>query len=79
VNEPAILLADEPTGNLDSRSGEEILAVVQDLNARGITIAVVTHDRDVAQHARRILQLRDGRLVRDEPVPQPLVARTALA
>jgi len=79
VNEPAILLADEPTGNLDSRSGEEILAVVQDLNARGITIAVVTHDRDVAQHARRILQLRDGRLVRDEPVPQPLVARPALA
>ena len=79
VNEPAILLADEPTGNLDSRSGEEILAVVQDLNARGMTIAVVTHDRDVAQHARRILQLRDGRLVRDEPVPQPLVARPALA
>ena len=53
--------------------------MVQDLNARGITIAVVTHDRDVAQHARRILQLRDGRLGRDEPVPQPLVARPALA
>ena len=79
VNEPTILLADEPTGNLDSRSGEEILAVAQDLNARGMTIAIVTHDRDVAQHARRILHLRDGRLVRDEPVRQPLVARTVLA
>ncbi len=79
VNEPAILLADEPTGNLDSRSGEEILAVVQDLNAQGKTIAVVTHDGDVARHARRILHLRDGRLVGDEPVPQPLVARAVLA
>ncbi len=75
VNDPAILLADEPTGNLDSRSGEEILAVFQELNGRGMTITMVTHDRDVAQHARRILHLRDGRLVRDEPVPGPLVAR----
>jgi putative ABC transport system ATP-binding protein len=79
VNTPAILLADEPTGNLDSRSGEEILAVFQDLNARGMTIAVVTHDSNVARHARRILHLRDGRLVGDEPVFDPRPARAALA
>jgi putative ABC transport system ATP-binding protein len=75
VNEPAILLADEPTGNLDSRSGEEVLAVFHDLNARGITIAVVTHNRDVAQHARRVISLLDGRLIRDEPVPRPVPER----
>mgnify|MGYP001592814803 CR=1 FL=1 len=79
VNEPTILLADEPTGNLDSRSGEEILAIFQDLNARGMTIAMVTHDRDLAAHARRILFLRDGHLVRDEPVPHPVLAREQLA
>lgn len=79
VNTPAIILADEPTGNLDSRSGEEILAIFQDLNARGITIAVVTHDREIAEHARRILFLRDGRLVRDEPVAEPRRAREVLA
>ncbi len=79
VNDPAILLADEPTGNLDSRSGEEVLAVFQDLNARGITLVMVTHDHDVAQHARRIISLRDGRLVRDEPVDHPLRAREVLA
>jgi putative ABC transport system ATP-binding protein len=79
VNEPTILLADEPTGNLDSRSGEEILAIFQDLNARGMTIAMVTHDRDLAAHARRILFLRDGHLVRDEAVPHPVLAREQLA
>ena len=79
VNEPTILLADEPTGNLDSRSGEEILAIFQDLNARGMTIAMVTHDRDLAAHARRILFLRDGHLVRDEVVPHPVLAREQLA
>ncbi len=79
VNEPTILLADEPTGNLDSRSGEEILAIFQELNARGMTIAMVTHDRDLAAHARRILFLRDGHLVRDEAVPHPVLAREQLA
>ena len=78
VNDPTILLADEPTGNLDSGSGEEVLAIFQELNARGMTIAVVTHDPDVARHARRIVTLRDGRLVRDEPVPVPLRAREVL-
>ncbi len=79
VGDPAILLADEPTGNLDSRSGEEILAIFQELNGRGITLAMVTHDRHVAEHARRILSLRDGLLVGDEPVPSPIVARRSIA
>jgi len=79
VNQPAIVLADEPTGNLDSRSGEEILAIFQELHAAGITIAMVTHDREIAEHAGRILMLRDGRLVRDEPVPRPRQAREAIA
>lgn len=78
VNIPSILLADEPTGNLDSRSGEEILAIVQELNAQDMTIAMVTHDRDIAEHSQRIIHLRDGRLVRDEMVPRPKQARQEL-
>jgi putative ABC transport system ATP-binding protein len=78
VNEPTIVLADEPTGNLDSRSGEEVLALFQALNASGVTIAIVTHDRDVAEHTRRVLFLRDGLLVRDEPVPSPRIAEHEL-
>jgi putative ABC transport system ATP-binding protein len=68
VNRPAVLLADEPTGNLDSRSGAEILAAVQALNASGMTVVVVTHDREVAQHSERIVTLRDGLVVADEVV-----------
>ncbi|MCW5559307.1 MAG: ABC transporter ATP-binding protein [Verrucomicrobiae bacterium] len=66
VNSPSIVLADEPTGNLDSRTGEEILALFEDLSRRGNTIIVVTHEEDVAQHARRILRIRDGRIAADE-------------
>jgi putative ABC transport system ATP-binding protein len=68
VNEPAILLADEPTGNLDSRTTLEILALFQSLNEQGLTLVIVTHEDDVAHHAQRIIELRDGRVIRDEPV-----------
>ncbi len=66
VNDPAVLLADEPTGNLDSQTSEEIMGLFQQLNAGGRTIIMVTHDEDVAGHARRIIRLRDGRIVSDE-------------
>ncbi len=68
VTEPALVLADEPTGNLDSRTSIEVMALFQQLNAQGITIVVVTHEPDVAAYATRIVQMRDGRIFRDEPV-----------
>lgn len=76
---PAVLLADEPTGNLDSRSGEEIILLFQQLNAEGMTVLVVTHDADVAQHASRIVQMRDGRITFDLSVADRLDARQVLA
>ncbi len=68
VTRPAILLADEPTGNLDSRTTVEVCALFQELNAEGVTLVLVTHEDEVARYARRIVELRDGRVVRDEPV-----------
>jgi putative ABC transport system ATP-binding protein len=68
VNRPAILLADEPTGNLDSRTSIEIMSVFQELNTEGVTVILVTHEPDVANYARRIVGLRDGRIVRDVAV-----------
>jgi putative ABC transport system ATP-binding protein len=68
VTEPTVLLADEPTGNLDSRTSVEILALFQELNAQGITIMVVTHEPEIACYARRIVEMRDGKILRDEPV-----------
>ena len=65
VNDPAVLLADEPTGNLDSQTSEEIMALFRHLNEGGRTIIMVTHDEDVAVHAKRIIRLRDGRIVDD--------------
>lgn len=65
VNQPAILLADEPTGNLDSRTSIEIMSVFQELNNEGVTVVLVTHEPDVANYARRIVGLRDGHIVRD--------------
>jgi putative ABC transport system ATP-binding protein len=67
VNDPAVLLADEPTGNLDSQTSEEIMGLFGSLNAGGRTIIMVTHDEDVAGHARQIIRLRDGRIVDDQP------------
>ncbi|NIA14684.1 MAG: ATP-binding cassette domain-containing protein [Nitrospiraceae bacterium] len=66
VNGPAILFADEPTGNLDSHSGEGILALFAELHKNGNTIVTVTHEREVAEHAQRIMSFRDGQLVKDE-------------
>ena len=74
VNEPPIILADEPTGNLDSKSKEEILALLQDLNRKGKTIVVVTHENEVAAHAKRIIMMRDGQIISDKVSPNPAKA-----
>jgi putative ABC transport system ATP-binding protein len=66
VNNPALLLADEPTGNLDSRSGEEILKILTGLNEQGVTVIIVTHDQSVAARCRRIVTVKDGQIVNDE-------------
>jgi putative ABC transport system ATP-binding protein len=68
VTDPAILLADEPTGNLDSRTSEEVMAIVQALNDEGKTIILITHEPDMARFARRIVTMRDGHILSDEPV-----------
>ena len=67
INDPSILLADEPTGNLDSQTGAEIMALFDDLNRRGNTIVLVTHEEDIAAHARRIVRLLDGKVRDDRP------------
>ena len=66
INNPSLILADEPTGNLDTASGEEILALLKRLNDEGITVILVTHEPDVAQHARRIIRVKDGQILSDE-------------
>ena len=68
VTEPALVLADEPTGNLDTRTSTEVMALFQELNEQGITIVLVTHEHDIAVYAKRIVEVRDGRIRRDEPV-----------
>ena len=79
VNDPTVILADEPTGALDSRTSLEIMALMQRLNRQGMTIVVVTHEPDVAAHAGRVLMFRDGRLTRDEKIVDPRDAGASLA
>jgi putative ABC transport system ATP-binding protein len=79
INDPAVILADEPTGNLDSRTGEEIMVLLQQLNREGKTVVLVTHEVDIARHTRRIVSFRDGHLLSDEPVPNQVDARELLA
>lgn len=74
VNNPDIIFADEPTGNLDSKSGNQILRILQDLNDKGHTIIMVTHEQDTANHAKRILRVRDGYLEKDEKVTKRRMA-----
>ena len=68
VNSPSIVLADEPTGNLDSKTGDEIMTLFENLHSQGNTIIVVTHEHDVAQHARRVIHIRDGKVFSDQAV-----------
>lgn len=68
VNEPAIILADEPTGNLDSASSEEIMGIFQGLNDEGVTIVMVTHEPDIAMHTKRAIVFKDGNIISDNPV-----------
>jgi len=79
VNDPSVILADEPTGNLDTQTSVEILALLQRLNREGLTIVLVTHEPDIAAYASRVLTFRDGRLLRDEPVASPRDAAEARA
>jgi putative ABC transport system ATP-binding protein len=79
VTNPVIILGDEPTGNLDTRTSEEILAIFQDLHAEGKTVLIVTHEEDIARHAERVVRFRDGHIVSDQPVVQRLDARTVLS
>jgi len=79
VNRPPLILADEPTGNLDTKTSTEIMAIFQRLNREGISVVLVTHEPDIAQYAMRTVMFRDGRIVKDEPVPSPRVAEDDLA
>ncbi|MEY3000236.1 MAG: hypothetical protein RL648_450 [Verrucomicrobiota bacterium] len=75
VNDPSIILADEPTGNLDSRTGQEIMALFEDLYQQGQTLLVVTHEDDIAEHARRCVRLRDGLIESDLAISNPVLTR----
>jgi putative ABC transport system ATP-binding protein len=79
ITDPPILLADEPTGNLDTRTSEDVLSVFQELNDQGKTVLLITHEADIAAHAKRNIQLRDGKIVRDEAIKQVRAVSAAAA
>jgi putative ABC transport system ATP-binding protein len=79
VNSPSLLLADEPTGNLDSRTSVEVMAILQTLNQQGLTIVLVTHEPDIVAYTARQIVFRDGHLIRDEPVHTPRDAQAEWA
>lgn len=79
AGEPNVLMADEPTGNVSTQQGEEIMAIFQELNNQGITVVVVTHEPHIARHARRLVQLKDGRLVSDSAIRSRILAADWLA
>jgi putative ABC transport system ATP-binding protein len=79
VNDPVLILADEPTGNLDTRTSIEVMAILQELNRQGITVVLVTHEADISGFASRVITFRDGRVLKDAVAPRPLDARDILA
>jgi putative ABC transport system ATP-binding protein len=79
VNDPVLMLADEPTGNLDTHTSVEVMAVFQGLNNRGITVVLVTHEQDIAQYTKRNVVFRDGQILSDSPVMTPRNAAKELA
>jgi putative ABC transport system ATP-binding protein len=79
VNRPSIILADEPTGNLDSKTSVEIMGLFEEIHSQGNTIILVTHEEDIARHAHRIVRLRDGLIESDEQNPNPVTIRAAAA
>jgi putative ABC transport system ATP-binding protein len=78
VNDPSIVLADEPTGNLDSKSGIEVMAMLQELETHGITVVLVTHDPNIARHAQRVIEVADGKVIADRVVEDRLFAKDRL-
>ena len=77
INDPFIILADEATGNLDTATSEEIMDMLARLNEAGKTIIMVTHEEDIAEHAKRIIRMRDGNIIQDGPSPRMLAAQTS--
>ncbi len=68
INDPKMILADEPTGNLDTKTSEEVMAVLQSLNDEGKTVVLITHEQDISEYAKRVVSFRDGKVVEDHPV-----------
>jgi len=75
VNNPSLIFADEPTGNLDTKSGNEVMSIFQQLNAEGVTIIMVTHESDIAMHTKRMIVCRDGKIIEDKPVENQIIIK----